>query len=101
MKVFKEDLVVNIFKSIKVIFDIYCQSKNMTNFLNFQGELEPLSLIDLARYYKEPDLPRTLLSFLIKPDLHFLPPLDTLPNLINFWQISCLDQNNTMVAFGS
>ena len=32
---------MNIFKSVEGIFDKYSQSKNMANFLNLQGKLEP------------------------------------------------------------
>ena len=37
----KEDLLVNIFKSIEVIFYTFCPSENIEDFLNLQGKLEP------------------------------------------------------------
>ena len=44
MKHCKEDLLINIFKSIEGIIDTYCQSKDMADFVNLQGKLEPTIL---------------------------------------------------------
>ena len=46
MKLWKEDLLANIFKFAQGIFDIYCQlqSKDMTDFHNLQGKLVPVTL---------------------------------------------------------
>ena len=41
MKLCKEDRLVDMFKSMEGIFDIYCESKNMAHFLNLQGTLAP------------------------------------------------------------
>ena len=35
---------MNIFESIERIFNTYCQSKDMANFLNLQDKLEPLTI---------------------------------------------------------
>ena len=44
MKLWKEDRLLNIFKSMERMFDIYCQSKDMEDFLNPQGKLEAPTL---------------------------------------------------------
>ena len=41
MKLWKGDLLVNIFKFTQEIFSIYCQSKDMADSHNLQGKLEP------------------------------------------------------------
>ena len=41
MKLCKNDLLVNILKSSEGIFEIYCQSKDMADFVNLQDKLEP------------------------------------------------------------
>ena len=45
MKLKKEDLLANIFKSMEGIFDIFRPSEDMAEFLNVQGKLEPPSLL--------------------------------------------------------
>ena len=42
MKVWKDGL--NIFNFAEETFDIYCQSKDITDFHNLQGKLEPMLL---------------------------------------------------------
>ena len=49
MKLCKDDLLVNIFKSMQGIFDICSQSKNMADFLNSQGKLETLTLNTVSK----------------------------------------------------
>ena len=44
IKLSKEDRAVNIFKSIEGIFDIYCQSKHMADFLDLQDQFKPPAL---------------------------------------------------------
>ena len=44
MKLCKQDLLVNIFKSVEWIVDVYCQRKDKADFLNLQGKLEPPTL---------------------------------------------------------
>ena len=44
MKLSKKQLLVNIFKFTEQIFDIYCQNKDMADFLNLQGRLKPVTL---------------------------------------------------------
>ena len=44
MKVWKDGLLVNIFSFAEGTFDIYCQSKDITDFHNLQGKLEPMPL---------------------------------------------------------
>ena len=51
MKLCKEDLQVNIFKSIEGIFDVYGQSKDMADFHNLQGTLEARTLEILLAWY--------------------------------------------------
>ena len=55
MKLYKEYLLVKIFKCIESFFDIYCQSKDMADFDVLQGKLEPP---DLNKRFsmKQPDL---------------------------------------------
>ena len=40
MKLCKEDRLENILRSIEGVLDMYCQSKDITDFLNLQGKLE-------------------------------------------------------------
>ena len=49
MKLSKEDRLVKIFKFIEVIFEIYCQSNDMADFLNLQGKLEHATLNNVKR----------------------------------------------------
>ena len=44
MKVWKDGLMVNIFNFAEETFDICCQSKDITDFHNLQGKLEPMLL---------------------------------------------------------
>ena len=44
MKLFKKDLLANIFKPREVIFDSYYQSKGVESVFNLQCKLEPLIL---------------------------------------------------------
>ena len=44
MKLCKKDLLVNVFKSIEGIFNIYCRSKDMADLLNLQDKGEPPTL---------------------------------------------------------
>ena len=39
-------LLVTVFKSVKGIFDLYCESKDMADLLNLQRKLELLTLTD-------------------------------------------------------
>ena len=40
---------MNIFKPMEGIFNIYCQSKDMADFLSLQGKLEPPDLNLLSK----------------------------------------------------
>ena len=44
MKLCKEDLLVNVFKSVGGIFVIFRPREDMADFLNLQGKLEPQTL---------------------------------------------------------
>ena len=44
MKLCKEALLVNSFKFTEGLFDIYFHSKDMEDFHNLQGKLEPVTL---------------------------------------------------------
>ena len=46
----KEDCLVNIFKFIQEIFDIYFQSEDMANFLHLQGKLKSSNLKKLYAF---------------------------------------------------
>ena len=48
MKLCKGDLLVNIFKSIEGIFDIYYQIKDMAGFHNLESKLEPQTLMTIS-----------------------------------------------------
>ena len=48
MKLWNEDLQLNIFKATKGIVDIYCQSKDMTYFHNLPGKLKHVTLTKLG-----------------------------------------------------
>ena len=48
MKLFKEDVLVDIVKFTQGIFDIYCSSEDMGDFLNLQGKLESTTLSVIA-----------------------------------------------------
>ena len=37
---------MNVFKSMEGVFDIFCRSEDMAEFLNLQGKLEPLTLME-------------------------------------------------------
>ena len=52
MKVWKDGVLVNIFNFAEGTFGIYCQSKDITDFHNLQGKLEPMSLTVLIRLEK-------------------------------------------------
>ena len=41
IKLYKKDLLVNIFKSVKRTFDIHFKCKDIVNVINLQGKLEP------------------------------------------------------------
>ena len=45
MRLCQENLLVNIFKFTEGIFDICSQSKDMAEFRNSKGKLEPMTLI--------------------------------------------------------
>ena len=47
MKLCKEDLLVNNFKSVEEILDMDCQSKDMADFHNLKGKLESLALSNI------------------------------------------------------
>ena len=44
MKLYKEDLLVNIVKLTEMVFEIFCPSEDMADFLHLQGKLEPMTL---------------------------------------------------------
>ena len=44
MKLWKEDLLENIFKITQMIVGIYCQSRDMEDFRNLQGNLSSVTL---------------------------------------------------------
>ena len=43
MKLCKEDLMLNIFKFTEGTFDIYHSNKDMADYHNLQGKLEPMT----------------------------------------------------------
>ena len=52
MKLCTKDVLMNFFKSSKGIYDIYCQSKDTTDFCNSQGklELQPSSMLLVEQF---------------------------------------------------
>ena len=51
MKLCKENLQVNVFRFTQGIFDIYCPSEDMADFLNSQGKLGPLTSSFIHEYH--------------------------------------------------